>query len=100
MTFGHASLPGKSKAPGTGRRAGIKRDADRRQISRPTGQRKADWEAQPVLLAAGRVVALSAVVLTFLLVRANPEAGTGPLASYGPAGAALASVVKDVTGAR
>ncbi len=53
-----------------------------------------------VLLAAGRVVAVFTVVLTFLLVTASSKAGTVPLASTGPAGAALASVVKDVTGTR
>jgi hypothetical protein len=50
-----------------------------------------------VLLAAGSIVAVLAVVLTFVLVKADAKPGTAPLASNGPTGAALASVVKDVT---
>lgn len=38
-----------------------------------------------------------AVVRTFVLVKAASKPGTAPLASNGPAGAAWASVVKDVT---
>jgi hypothetical protein len=49
------------------------------------------------MLAAGSIVAVVAVVLTFVLVKANSGPGTAPLASNGPTGAALASVVRDVT---
>lgn len=50
-----------------------------------------------VLLAAGSIVAVLAVILTFVLVKVDAKPGTAPLASNGPTGAALASVVKDVT---
>jgi hypothetical protein len=50
-----------------------------------------------ILLAVGSIVAVIAVVLTFALVKANSKPGTAPAASNGPTGAALASVVRDVT---
>jgi thiol-disulfide isomerase/thioredoxin len=50
-----------------------------------------------VMLAAGSIVAVVAVVLTFVLVKANSGPGTAPLASNGPTGTALASVIRDVT---
>ncbi len=63
----------------------------------PAGSaRRADRRSR-VLLAAGRVVAVFAVVLTFLLVTADSTAGTVPLASNGPG---RRGVTKDVTGTR
>jgi hypothetical protein len=50
-----------------------------------------------ILLAAGSIVAVIAVVLTFALVKANSEPGRAPVASNGPTGAALASLVREVT---
>jgi Domain of unknown function (DUF929) len=50
-----------------------------------------------IMLAAGSIVAVVAVVLTFVLVKADSGPGTAPLASNGPTGSALASVIRDVT---
>ncbi len=59
----------------------------------------ARWAAarRRILLAAGSIVAVIAVVLTFVLVKADSEPGTAPVASNGPTGAALASLVREVT---
>jgi hypothetical protein len=78
---------GKGKAA-TGRQQKI---AAQRAAARHAGVRNR------VLLAAGSIVAVLAVVLTFVLVKADAKPGTAPLASNGPTGATLASVVKDVT---
>ena len=75
-----------------------KRGTSRSQLI--AAQRAASRRAEVrrrVMLAAGSIVAVVAVVLTFVLVKAKSGPGTAPLASNGPTGAALASVVRDVT---
>lgn len=51
-----------------------------------------------LFIAVGSVVAVVAVVVTFVLVKANAKAGTAASASNGPTGAALTTLVKQVTG--
>jgi hypothetical protein len=75
-----------------------KRGAERREIiaAQRAAARRAEVRRR-VMLAAGSIVAVVAVVLTFVLVKAGSGPGTAPLASNGPTGAALAGVVRDVT---
>jgi len=75
-----------------------KREADRRQ--KIAAQRAAARRAQArrrVLIAVGSVLAVLAIVITFVVVKVESKPGTAPVASNGPTGAALASVVRDVT---
>lgn len=69
----------------------------RRQIA---ARRAAAERAQlrtRLLLAGGAILAVVAVVLTFVLIKAESKPAAAPPAD-GPAGAALATVVKDLTG--
>ncbi|MBV9450437.1 MAG: DUF929 family protein [Streptosporangiaceae bacterium] len=50
-----------------------------------------------ILIASGSVVVVVAVVLTFVLVKLNSKSGTAATASNGPTGAALTSLVSQVT---
>jgi len=76
---------------------------DKRGTSRSqkiAAQRAAARRAQGrrrILLAAGSIVAVVAVVLTLVLVKASSKPGTAPVASNGPTGAALTSLIRDVT---
>jgi hypothetical protein len=75
-----------------------KREADRRQ--KLAAQRAAARRAQArrrVLLAVGSVMAVLAIVVTFVVVKVESKPGTAPLASNGPTGTALASLVRAVT---
>ena len=75
-----------------------KREADRRQ--KIAAQRAAARRAQArrrVLLAVGSVMAVLAIVITFVVVKVESRPGTAPVASNGPTGASLASLVRDVT---
>ncbi len=58
--------------------------------------RRADRRRR-VLISAGSVVVVLAVVLTFVLVKINAKAGTAATTSEGPTGAALTSLVNEVT---
>jgi thiol-disulfide isomerase/thioredoxin len=51
-----------------------------------------------ILIATGSVVVVVAVVLTFVLIKITSKPGTAAAASEGPTGAALAKLVKQVTG--
>jgi hypothetical protein len=50
-----------------------------------------------ILIATGSIVVVVAVVLTFVLVKLNSKAGKAASASEGPTGAALTTLVKQVT---
>ena len=63
-------------------------------------QRAAEKRAEQrrrLLLSIGSVVAVVAVVVTFVLIKVNSGPGTAASASEGPAGAALSSLVNKVT---
>src|SRR5215467_6596664 len=80
-----------------GKASRTKVDSGRRE--RIAAQRAAERRAEQrrrILIAAGSIIAVVAVVVAFIVVKANskPPAST---ASNGPTGAALASVVSDVT---
>ncbi len=51
-----------------------------------------------ILIAAGSVIVVVAVVVTFVLVKINSTPGKAAAASEGPTGAALTSLVNQVTG--
>jgi hypothetical protein len=50
-----------------------------------------------ILIASGSVLAVVAIVVAFVLVKANSGSGTPAPSSNGPTGAALATLTKDVT---
>jgi uncharacterized protein DUF929 len=75
-----------------------KRDSTRQQ--RIAAQRAAARHAQVrrrILLAGGSIVTVVAVVVTLVLVRAGSGPGTASASSEGPTGAALHSLVSEVT---
>jgi hypothetical protein len=81
-----------------GRASRDKQESDRRQ--KIAAQRAAARRAEArrrVLIAAGSVLAVVAIVVTFVVVKVDAKPGTAPAASNGPTGASLASVVRDVT---
>jgi hypothetical protein len=83
---------------GVGRASRTKVDVTRQQ--RIAAQRAAARRAQArnrILLAAGSIIAVAAIVVTFVLVKANSAPGTAAAASEGPTGAALHGLVSDVT---
>jgi Domain of unknown function (DUF929) len=82
-----------------GRSSTAKRDGTRQQ--KIAAQRAAARRAQirhRVLLASGSIIAVAAVVVTLVLVKAGSTPGTAASGSGGPTGAALHSLVADVTG--
>jgi Domain of unknown function (DUF929) len=80
-----------------GKASRSKRDGTRREkiAAQRARERRAEIRNR-VLLASGSVVVVIAVVVAFVLVKANSKATTSGV-SNGPAGAALASVVTDTT---
>ena len=74
-----------------------KREAARRQeiAARRAAARRAQVRNR-TLLAAGAITAVVAIVLAFVLVKASSKPAAAPRAD-GPSGAALASVVRDLT---
>ncbi len=81
-----------------GKASNDKRDTSRsRKIAAQRAAARRAETRRRILLAAGSIVAVVAVVLTFVLVKANSKPGTAPVASNGPTGTALASLVRDVT---
>jgi hypothetical protein len=81
-----------------GKASNYKRDADRRR--KIAAQRAAARRAgvrRRVLIAVGSVMAVMAIVITFVVIKVESKPGTAPIASNGPTGAALASLVRDVT---
>lgn len=59
-------------------------------------ERRAERQRR-MLISAGSVVVVVAVVLTFVLIKINSKAGTAAAASEGPTGASLTSLVNQVT---
>jgi Domain of unknown function (DUF929) len=80
-----------------GKASRSKRDGTRREkiAAQRARERRAEVRNR-VLLASGSVVVVIAVVVAFILVKANSKATTSGV-SNGPTGAALASVVTDTT---
>lgn len=82
-----------------GKSSRTKQDVTRQQ--KIAAQRAAARRARVrnrVLLATGSIITVAAVVVALVLVKAGSSPGTAPTASEGPAGAALHSLVSDVTG--
>jgi hypothetical protein len=81
-----------------GKASRSKRDGTRREMiaAQRARERRAEIRNR-VLLASGSVVVVIAVVVAFVLVKANSKATTSGI-SNGPSGAALSSVVSDTTG--
>jgi len=81
-----------------GKASRSKRDGTRREkiAAQRARERRAEIRNR-VLLASGSVVVVIAVVVAFVLVKANSKAPASSGAN-GPTGAALASVVSDTTG--
>jgi hypothetical protein len=81
-----------------GKTSRAKRDADRRQkIAAARAAARRSQARRRVLIAAGSVMAVLAIVVAFVVVKVESTPGTAPVASNGPTGAALASLVKEVT---
>jgi hypothetical protein len=83
-----------------GKASRTKQAPDRRaKIAAAHAAERRRQQIQRIYLAGGAIVAVVAVVLAFVLISLNnkPSPGAGSGASDGPTGAALASVVKDVT---
>lgn len=81
-----------------GRSSRMKRDPTRQQ--KIAAQRAAAGRRQVrnrILLAAGSIVAVAAVVVALVLVKVGSGPGTAPTASEGPTGAALRTLVAEVT---
>jgi len=84
---------------GVGRSSRTKQDASHRQ--KIAAQREAARRARVrnrILLAAGSIVAVAALVVAFVLVKVNSGPGTAAPAAQGPTGQALHGLVSDVTG--
>jgi len=58
---------------------------------------KRSEQRRRLFFAVGGIVVVVAVVLTFVLVKLNSKAGTAAASSEGPTGAALTSLVNQVT---
>jgi Domain of unknown function (DUF929) len=81
-----------------GKASRTKVDSSRRE--RIAAQRAAERRAEQrrrILIAAGSIIAVVAIVVAFIVVKANSKPPAASSASNGPTGAALASVVSDLT---
>jgi hypothetical protein len=82
-----------------GKASRTKADSSRRE--RIAAQRAAERRAEQrrrILIASGSIIAVVAIVVAFIVVKANSNSKpTASTASNGPTGAALASVVSDLT---
>ena len=81
-----------------GKASRTKVDSSRRE--RIAAQRAAERRAEQrrrILIAAGSIIAVVAIVVAFIVVKANSKPPASTTASNGPTGAALASVVSDLT---
>ena len=81
-----------------GKASRTKVDASRRE--RIAAQRAAERRAQQlrrILIASGAIIVVVAIVLVIIVVKPGSKSGSGT-SSNGPTGAALSSVVSDVTG--
>jgi len=81
-----------------GKASRTKVDSSRRE--RIAAQRAAERRAEQrrrILIAAGSIIAVVAIVVAFIVVKANSKPPASNTASNGPTGAALASVVSDLT---
>jgi hypothetical protein len=82
-----------------GKASRTKADGSRRE--RIAAQRAAERRAEQrrrILIASGSIIAVVAIVVAFIVVKANSNnKPTASTASNGPTGAALASVVSDLT---
>jgi hypothetical protein len=81
-----------------GKASRTKVDSNRRE--RIAAQRAAERRAEQrrrILIASGSIIAVVAIVVAFIVVKANSKPATSTSASNGPTGAALASVVSDLT---
>ena len=81
-----------------GKASRTKVDSNRRE--RIAAQRAAERRAEQrrrILIAAGSIIAVVAIVVAFIVVKANSKPPASNTASNGPTGAALASVVSDLT---
>ena len=81
-----------------GKASRTKVDSTRRE--RIAAQRAAERRAEQrrrILIAAGSIIAVVAIVVAFIVVKANSKPPASNTASNGPTGAALASVVSDLT---
>ena len=81
-----------------GKASAGKRDVIHRQqtATRRAAARRAQMRNR-MLLAGGAIIAVVAVVLTLVLVKVNSKPAAASPPADGPAGAALARVVKDLT---
>jgi thiol-disulfide isomerase/thioredoxin len=82
-----------------GKASRTKVDSSRRE--RIAAQRAAERRAEQrrrILIASGSIIAVVAIVVAFIVVKANSKPAATSTASTGPTGAALASVVSDLTG--
>jgi hypothetical protein len=81
-----------------GKASRTKVDSSRRE--RIAAQRAAERRAEQrrrILIASGSIIAVVAIVVAFIVVKANSKPAATTSASNGPTGAALASVVSDLT---
>jgi len=81
-----------------GKASRTKVDSSRRE--RIAAQRAAERRAEQrrrILIASGSILAVVAIVVAFIVVKANSKPPASNTASNGPTGAALASVVSDLT---
>ena len=81
-----------------GKASRTKQAPDRR--TRVAAQREAAKRAEQrkrIYLAGGSILAVIIVVVAFVLIKSNGSSGSGSSASNGPTGAALSSVVNQVT---
>jgi len=81
-----------------GKASRTKVDSSRRE--RIAAQRAAERRAEQrrrILIASGSIIAVVAIVVAFIVVKANSKPPAATSASNGPTGAALASVVSDLT---
>ena len=81
-----------------GKASRTKVDSGRRE--RIAAQRAAERRAEQrrrILIASGAIIAVVAIVVAFIVVKTNSKPSASSSASNGPTGAALASVVSDLT---
>ena len=81
-----------------GKASRTKVDSSRRE--RIAAQRAAERRAEQrrrILIASGAIIAVVAIVVAFIVVKTNSKPPASSSASNGPTGAALASVVSDLT---
>src|SRR6516165_2722182 len=81
-----------------GKASRTKVDSSRRE--RIAAQRAAERRAEQrrrILIASRAIIAVVAIVVVFIVVKTNSKPPASNTASNGPTGAALASVVSDVT---